>query len=642
MGQKGNMLLLGIFIISFMNIIGFLSLPIASFFTLVFVILVHFRESLLIIYKTLPRDLKGIQVLIITRRKLGECEKNDWTVVDLLRQQVKKSPEKVCIYFEDQKWTFEDVEKYSNKIANAFHEEGYRKGDVVALLMGNCPEYVCLWHGLSKIGVVTALINNNLRNDSLLHCLRAASVKAIIFSDEYASTVEEISSDLQELTKYQFPSENASDSLQAKNLKNLIDGSSPLPPNIDDNIGYRDKAVYIYTSGTTGLPKPAIMLHHRLILMSMVSRILNITEDDTVYNPLPLYHTAGGIMGITGSLCHGYSVVLKKKFSASAYWPDCIKYNCTASQYIGEMCRYIQMVPPRPEDTKHNVRLIFGNGMRSNIMKIFKDRFKVDRIAELYGSTEGNANIVNLDKKIGAVGFLPKIIPASIMPMALIKVNEQGEPIRNKDGFCIRCQANEPGMFIGMILPNDATREYNGYIGSAKENEKKIVENVFKKGDKAFLSGDILVMDEYGYLYFKDRTGDTFRWKSENVSSAEVEDTITAVIGLREVSVYGVEVGTLEGRAGMATIVDPNEEVDLQMLHSELSRRLPFYARPLFLRLTNEVAMTGTYKMKKSDLQKEGFNPAVISDKLFFNNGSGYVELTADLYDQIVSGKIRI
>lgn len=129
--------------------------------------------------------------------------------------------------------------------------------------MGNCPEYVCLWHGLGKIGVVTALINNNLRNDSLVHCLKAAAVKAIIFSDEYASNVEEINGDLEELSKYQFPSHYKSTVFQSKNLKNLIDESSPLPPDVEDNIGYRDKAIYVYTSGTTGLPKPAIMLHHR-------------------------------------------------------------------------------------------------------------------------------------------------------------------------------------------------------------------------------------------------------------------------------------------------------------------------------------------------------------------------------------------
>lgn len=137
-------------------------------------------------------------------------------------------------------------------------------------------------------------------------------------------------------------------------------------------------------------------------------------------------------------------------------------------------------------------------------------------------------------------------------------------------------------------------------------------------------------------------TYNAHRWKSENVSSTEVEDTITSVIGLREVTVYGVEVGTLEGRAGMATIVDPKGQTDLQMLHSELNRRLPSYARPLFLRLTNEASMTGTYKLRKSDLQREGFDPAVVSDKLFFNNGNGYIELTSDVYDQIISGKIRI
>lgn len=106
--------------------------------------------------------------------------------------------------------------------------------------------------------------------------------------------------------------------------------------------------------------------------------------------------------------------------------------------------------------------------------------------------------------------------------MALIKVTESGQPIRDKNGFCIRCGPNEPGMFVGMILSTDSTREYNGYVGDKKENEKKVIEHLFKKGDKAFLSGDILVMDEYGYLYFKDRTGDTFRYNAKNSSSFSI------------------------------------------------------------------------------------------------------------------------
>ncbi|CAD1478003.1 unnamed protein product, partial [Heterotrigona itama] len=418
------------------------------------------------------------------------------------------------------------------------------------------------------------------------------------------------------------------------------------------------------------------------LLVVMPFNLLGLRSSDILYNPNPLYHTAGGMLGVGFAILKGIPTVLRTKFSVSAYWTDCIKYNCTAAQYIGEMCRYLLNAPPKPEDNAHRLRVMFGNGMRPQIWSEFVKRFNIKRVSEFYGSSEGNANIgklirlflvfklyvyvvsmsfnaivaifigglesnffcrcvtANLDGRTGAIGFVPLIVPRVFHPLAIIRVNNQTyEPIRGSNGLCIRAETNEPGMFIGLIKEGDALREFNGYLDK-EESQKKIIKDVFVKGDKAFLTGDILVEDEYGYIYFKDRVGDTFRWKGENVATAEVEGVISNIAGKRDATVYGVQVPGMEGRAGMAAIVDPDSLLDFKALAEGLEKALPAYARPIFLRIVKELEITGTFKLKKMNLQKEGFDPSKIQDKMYFLSGNKeYVEITPELYQEIISGR---
>lgn len=314
-----------------------------------------------------------------------------------------------------------------------------------------------------------------------------------------------------------------------------------------------------------------------------------------------------------------------------------------AGQYIGEICRYLLNMPEKPEDTQHKIRIMFGNGLRPTIWEEFEKRFAIPKICEFYGSTEGNANIINIDGKVGAVGFVSVLFP-SVYPVALLKVDEETrEIVRDSNGLCIRCKPGEPGEFIGKIVQNDPVRDFHGYADKSA-TKKKVVRDVFRKGDLAFLSGDILVMDDEGYLYFKDRTGDTFRWKGENVSTIEVENMISRVTGLSGVVVYGVEVPGTEGRAGMAAIIDRDDTLNLEQLYDGMTKSLASYARPLFIRTVKQVEMTGTFKLKKITVQKEGFNINIIKDKIFFLDVKkrAYVPLTAEIYNKIISGEIRV
>lgn len=510
--------------------------------------------------------------------------------------------------------------------------------------MENRPEFVGIWLGLSKIGVIVPLINTNLRQKSLLHSIVIANCKGVIYGEGLIDAVEEISTQLSDdISLYQFNDvANKGCKRSIQDLTTLLCDSPKDEPAITEKVGHHDKLLYIYTSGTTGLPKAAVITHARFVfIVAGITYTQGFRSDDIFYTPLPLYHTAGGCMSIGQAILFGATVVIRKKFSASGYFPDCEKYKCTVSQYIGEMCRYVLSTPPSASDKNHRLRMVFGNGLRPQIWPQFVERFNIPKVAEFYGATEGNANIVNVDNTVGAIGFVSRILPV-VYPISIIKADPvTGDPIRGPNGLCQICEADEPGVFVGKIVPGNPSRAFLGYVDK-KASDKKIVYDVFKKGDSAFLSGDILVADERGYLFFKDRTGDTFRWKGENVSTSEVEAQVSNEAGYRDCVVFGIEIPNMDGRAGMAAILDHEKTLDLNVVADGLKKSLPAYARPVFIRLLSKVDMTGTYKLKKLDLQKDGYNPSTIDDAIYYLNSKGtYDLLTPTVYEQISKGEVR-
>ncbi|XP_070582201.1 long-chain fatty acid transport protein 4-like [Ptychodera flava] len=602
-------------------------------------------KFVVIAVKTFPRDFRALTALIGLRTMLYRMRKNNSLVPAFFREQVSKHPHKVALRCDGRSWTFQEIDEYSNRVANYFYESGYKKDDVVAIFTESKPEFICLWLGLSKIGVVAALINFNLRSDSLIHCIRASYAKGLIYGSELIDAMRDIKMSLSKTMVLYCSGQYKNETLSAVHLDEKLHQSSSLPPPVVPNRVITDKLFYIYTSGTTGMPKAAIITHARFAYMSYgMYKMFGMRPDDIVYCTLPLYHSAGGIVGCGQTVLNGLTTVIRKKFSASRFWDDCAEYNCTIVQYIGEICRYLLAQPEKAVEKQHNVRMAIGNGLRPQIWNKFVTRFNISQVAEFYGSTEGNANIVNIDGKPGAVGFNSMIVPWAY-PIRLALVNEDtGELVRDRrTGLCVMAKPGEPGELVGKIIRGDPTREFHGYVNT-QATKKKVAHNVFYQGDTAFLSGDVLVMDECGYMYFRDRAGDTFRWRGENVSTTEVEGTVSRILELRDVVVYGVEVPGVEGKCGMAAIVDEQNNLDLVAFANKIKKELPSYARPLFLRLADSVDTTGTFKLKKTDLKKEGFNPDIVKDSLYFMDlkSGDFKELTKQIYNDICAGKIRM
>uniref|UniRef100_G3P7E6 Very long-chain fatty acid transport protein n=1 Tax=Gasterosteus aculeatus aculeatus TaxID=481459 RepID=G3P7E6_GASAC len=541
-----------------------------------------------------PLTHSGLYVLLRVKMALWRYMRNGSNIPSIFAQTVKRHPNKPALIYEatGETWTFTQLDEMSNKVAHWARGQGWVSGDVVALFMESRPLQVALWLGLAKVGVEAALINFNLRHDSLMHCIGASGARALVFGAELAD----------------------------------------------------DRLFYIYTSGTTGLPKAAIVVHSRYYRIAAFGYFaFCMSPVDIIYDCLPLYHSAGNIMGVGQCLIHGLTVVVKKKFSASRFWEDCIKYNCTIVQYIGEICRYLLSQPVRPSEKGHKVRLAVGNGLRPSVWEAFTERFGVKQIGEFYGATECNCSIANMDGKVGACGFNSRILP-NVYPIRLVRVDEETmELVRDSRGLCVPCRPGEPGLLVGRINQQDPLRRFDGYANQ-DATRKKIAHNVFKKNDSAYLSGDVLVMDDMGYMYFRDRSGDTFRWRGENVSTTEVEGVLSSLLGQTDVAVYGVAVTGVEGKAGMAAIADATGSFDCNSFLQKVQPALPSYARPVFLRISPHVDTTGTFKIQKTRLQREGYDPRLTTDQIYFLNSRAacYEAVDEELYNAITEGRVSL
>ena len=562
------------------------------------------------------------------------------TVADIIEHWAATRGRNIAIYFEDKRYTYAEYDAQANKYARWAQSIGLKRGDAVALLMENRPEYLFAWTGMVKIGVAVALINTNLREKALAHSLSISGAKNLILGAELADNYATSIDDLQERPKVWTTGGAVQGTEDLDRALNPQSGE-PLPKNVRAGMTANDKCFFIYTSGTTGLPKAANMSHLRIqTMMHSFASAMKSTENDRMYVVLPLYHSAGGVCAIGSTLTVGGSVIIRRKFSATQFWDDCVKYGATQFEYIGELCRYLLNSPAHPLERKHKLRVVMGNGLRPEIWPAFKSRFKIPSIIEFYGATEGNVALVNMDGKVGSIGRIPNYM-RNVLKTRLVQFDiDKEEPIRNAKGFCTECKPGEVGEAIGKI-DNERGR-FEGY-SKGSDTEKKILRNVFEKDDAWFRTGDLLKRDAVGYFYFIDRIGDTFRWKGENVATSEVAEAISIFPGVKEANVYGVKVPGTDGRAGMAALV-AGDKLDLAKFKAHLEKNLAAYARPIFLRLQPEIEITGTFKHRKVELVKEGYDPRVVKDPLFFLDpvDSQYVPLTPELHDRIAAGEVRL
>jgi fatty-acyl-CoA synthase len=561
-------------------------------------------------------------------------------VIEELAEKFGNAP---ALVSDDESLSFRALHERANRYARWALAQDIRKGDTVCLLMPNRPEYMAIWLGITRAGGTVALININLAGTSLAHCVDIVAPKQIIVAAPLAAALESAKPHLVARAKVWSHGAGSTDypdvaSEVAHLSADTLAGHESQPVHIDD------RALYVYTSGTTGMPKAAKISHYRLMVWThWFAGMMNTGPHDRMYNCLPMYHSIGGAVATGAVLVNGGSVAIREKFSASSFWDDIARFDCTLFQYIGELCRYLLHAPSNRNETRHRLRLACGNGLRGDIWDDFKRRFRIPQILEFYAATEANVSLFNVEGRPGAIGRTPPFI-AHRSPLALVKFDvERAAPLRNQNGFCVRCAPNEAGEAIGRIS-DDASARFDGYT-DRDATEKKILRDVFERGDAWFRTGDLMRRDEGGFYYFVDRIGDTFRWKGENVATSEVAAAVAAFPGIADANVYGVEIPGADGRAGLAEIACTGT-IDLAAFRDHLARVLPKYAHPVLLRMRTEIDVTPTFKhMKRSSGGgHSGYDPATCPDALYVLDldRRAYVALDQALYERLRSGKMRL
>ena len=572
---------------------------------------------------------------------LRHTPKQKYTVGDRIEEKAAVHPERPFLLFDDRTLSYREFNREANRVAHAALDIGFGTGDVVALMMENRPEYIVSWAGLAKLGVTVALINTNIRGQQLHHALQITGAKHLIAGSEclenLLSARDETGPALVIYVSADPTRTHASVRLPVGSVD--LRGVLPHMPTRNPDVAVRrdlvagDDLFHIFTSGTTGLPKAARLSHMRFMgVGDGMSSVAGYGPEDVIACVLPLYHGAGGMVVVSCALSQGAAIALSRRFSASRFWADARRYRVTACQYIGEMCRYLLNRPPTRDDRNHRIRVMMGAGLGPGIWEEFQRRFGIGHILEGWSSTEANTNLINVDNKVGSCGRIP------------FKERHNGRLVRydaetdthprDESGFCIECGEGEVGEFIGMIpdLPDLGAGRFEGYT-SLDETQKKILRDVFQKGDAWYRSGDLLRRDEDDYFYFVDRVGDTYRWKSENVSTQEVAEALAGFPGLEIANVYGVKVPNMEGRAGMAALLlrDPGA-FDAKAFYELTEDRLAHYAIPLFVRLVGKADMTSTFKLSKVDLQRDGYDLERVSDPVFVRDETQrtYVRLSPE------------
>jgi fatty-acyl-CoA synthase len=534
-------------------------------------------------------------------------------------------------------FSFRALAERANRYSRWAVAAGFAKGDVVALMMGPRPEYFALWLGLTQVGVVVALLNVNLAGAALGHCVKVAGARAAIVAAPFVEICVAAFAGLP-LEVWRHGGDEAA---RRVDLALSSFGGAPLDHGERRATTLADRALLIFTSGTTGLPKAAAVSHHRVVAWShWFAGLADMRADDRMYDCLPLCHSVGGVAALPAALVNGGSVVIAERFSASRFWSEIARWDCTIFQYIGELCRYLVAAPPSADEKRHRLRLACGNGLSADVWRGFVERFGVAQILEFYASTEGNLTLYNVEGKVGAIGRQPPFLAARDA-IALARFDYEKEtPLRGPDGLCIRCGVDEVGEALGRI-GREAGQRFEGYTEPA-ETAKKILRDVFAPGDAWMRTGDLMRRDREGFYYFVDRVGDTFRWKGENVATSEVAAALSAAPGVRAAVAYGVAIPNADGKAGMAALtIDGPPDLDAI---ARAASALPRYARPLFLRLTSAVEATATFKPVKRTLAAEGFDPAKVADPLYVYDAAAdaYVALDTARHAAIVSGVTRL
>lgn len=536
---------------------------------------------------TLNQNLKGI-----TKASIPV----DMSWAQLLEERATQVPHKAFLLYENERYTYREMDQNANKVANLLKSMGGGKGKGVGIFMKNSPRYLDVFFGAQKIGMYIVPLNPELKGDGLRYVIDHSDVEYLFIENELLDAFHAIKAEVPKL-KHIIVNDCEPDTKNMKVPSGMKRFSAVAnQSNANPGVGFNpeDMCLIMYTSGTTGRAKGVVYRYGQSSVkkLSLLSG-LYLKPDDVYYTAMQLCHANAMFLTVTCSLGKRATVALARKFSASKFWEDIRHHKVTVFNVIGSMVPILMKQPPSPLDSQNKVRVVLSAACPADMWEAFEKRFGVT-IYEGYGAVDGGNKIV-MNLGTGPVGSIGK--PSRSL----------GE-YRLLDGNGKDVKKGEPGELAFVLGQKKSSGKKKSSGGGVEyyKNEKATGE---KNKDGLLYTGDLLRSDAKGYLYFVGRNTESMRKGGENVSAFEVEHVIMDHPAVEEVAVYAVPSEMAEDEIMASVKLVEGMTLDPRELIVFLKDRLAKYAVPRYIRIVTEFPMTNSFRVVKKDLEKIGVTP---------------------------------
>lgn len=544
------------------------------------------------------------------------------TLGRFVAHHARARPGALALLSAEEKLTYGELDERVTAVARALRGLGVPNGGRIALVGHPSPSYLAIVLGAARAGVAVALVSPALSGELFERAFETTMPEWVLVEAGLGARSERA-----RVVEYGPGSEFAA------RVERERGGAFEPPP-----VKASDDYVFVFTSGTTGLPKACRVTHDRALIAGITfsELVLGLREGDRLYAPLPLHHSSALLLAAGSCVVAGVPLILRRRFSVSEFWDDVRRFEATVMLYIGELCRALVAQPESPRDREHKIRLALGNGLAPDVWERFVERFGVSEVREFYAASDAPSAIVNLTSEPGSVGHVPL---RRARGFRLVRIDANGELFRDERGRGVECAPGEPGELVIRVQPRpDAELGDVPVYTDARASLARVVSDVFEPGDRYYRTFDRLVMDHDGYLRFVERASESFRYKGENVSCAEVEGVLRKASGVRDVAVLGVRVKGVDGTPPLAAV--ERDAAFSWPAFEATARRLPHYARPRFVRLVERLPLGETLKVVRRELAARGIEPG--GDEVFVLDGDAYRPLSRELVGEIEAGARRI
>lgn len=501
-------------------------------------------------------------------------------VGDWIRKWSLLQPQKKALIFEDQPFTYLEVNQRINRLCHLLLGMGVTKGDRISVLLHNCHQYLEIFFALSKIGAVFVPLNWRLAGPEIKFIIQDSGSRMLIFEAEFEEVVDSIRPELG-LSNGDYVTVGHPNPDWAIDYEKAILEKPVHEPTVRIPVGHEDPHILMYTSGTTGIPKGAVLSHRKTFFNVLNADLYyHLTSRDVMIVIRPLFHSGGLLVEASPLIYKGGTLILRKRLRPYEILETIQKYRVTLVEMGGTLFQFILRDCDLSQYDLSSVRYYLTGGERIPIAMLKEFHEKGITISQIFGQTE-TSTITWLPpedsiRKMGSVG-LP------LFHGEVRIVNKKGEDVI-------------PGEVGEIIVKGPAVM--SGYWNRPDQTAETI-------RDGWLYTGDLAKMDEEGYMYIVDRQKDMYISGGENVYPAEIEKIFYTHPKVFDVGIIGVPDGKW-GEAGKAFIVLKPGETMVQKEALEFLRgKVAKYKIPKYIEFVEELPKTASGKIQKFLLKEQ-------------------------------------